>query len=106
MAKTIEWSKRKKRWILGLSLAMATTIALGVFSACKTPDNDNEEEEDSAALPTDTQILKNGNFEFYTEMTKEEKELRIGPIKNTRSNILYILVVIWKVFYLSTMTVL
>ncbi len=76
MAKTIEWSKRKKRWILGLSLAMATTIALGVFSACKTPDNDNEEEEDSAALPTDTQILKNGNFEFYTEMTKEEKELR------------------------------
>lgn len=85
MAKFFESGKWKKRLAFGLSLAMAATLSLGVLSACKTTgDTDDNEDEESAAMPTDTQLLKNGNFEFYSEMTKEEKELR--AVLNTPSS--------------------
>ncbi len=84
MAKLFESGKWKKRIALGISLTMAATLALGVFSACKTADDDAEEEETPAALPTDSQLLKNGNFEFYSEMMKEESELR--AVLNTPSS--------------------
>lgn len=77
MAKMNESGKRKKRWATGLSLSMAAVLSLGIFAACKTTDGEEEpEEEESAAMPADTQLLKNGDFEFYSEMTKDEDELR------------------------------
>ncbi len=78
MAKFLKSGKWKKGLSVGLSLAMAATLSLGVFSACKAAEEQKNEEEpeESAALPTDTQLLKNGNFEFYSEMTKEESELK------------------------------
>ena len=85
MAKLFESGKWKKRFALGLSLAMAATLSLGVFAACKTADEEEEpDEEESAAMPADSQLLKNGNFEYYTEMTKEESELK--SILNTPSS--------------------
>ncbi len=84
MAKIYGSGKWKKRWALGLSLTMAAVLSLGVFAACNNPDGGDEEEEDSAAIPADTQLLKNGDFEFYSEMTKDEDELR--AILNTPSN--------------------
>ena len=76
MAKLFKSGKWKKQIAMGLSLSMAAVLSLGIFSACKTTDDEQKEEEESAAMPADTQLLKNGNFEFYSEMTKEEKELR------------------------------
>ena len=76
MAKFLKSGKWKKGIAMGLSLSMAAVLSLGIFSACKTAEENNEEEEDSAAMPADTQLLKNGNFEFYSEMTKDEKDLR------------------------------
>lgn len=85
MAKIYGSGKWKKRWALGLSLSMAAVLSLGVFAACNNSDDDGDtEEEDSAAMPADTQLLKNGDFEFYSEMTKDEDELR--AILNTPSN--------------------
>ena len=77
MAKIYGSGKWKRRWAIGLSVSMAAVLSLGVFAACNNPDDGKEEEEEeSAAMPADTQLLKNGNFEFYSEMTKEEDELR------------------------------
>lgn len=85
MAKMFESAKWKKRLAFGTSLVMATTLALGVFAACKTTDDtEDPDEEDNAAMPADSQLLKNGNFEFYSEMTKEEKELK--NVLNTPSS--------------------
>ena len=67
MAKMNGSGKWKTRWALGLSLTMAAVLSLGVFAACNNPDDgDDNEEEESAAMPADTQLLKNGNFEFFT----------------------------------------
>ena len=85
MAKLFQSGKWKKRLAFGTSLVMATTLALGVFAACKTTDDtDTSDEEENAAMPADSQLLKNGNFEFYSEMTKEEKELK--NVLNTPSS--------------------
>lgn len=85
MAKLFESGKWKKRLATGLSLSMAATLALGVFAACKTTDDtDDTDEEETAAMPADTQLLKNGNFEFYSEMTKKEDELK--SVLNTPSS--------------------
>lgn len=86
MAKLFQSGKWKRRFAPVIALSMAATLSLGVFAACKTAEDnpDDGEEEESAAMPADTQLLKNGNFEFYSEMTKEESELR--SILNTPSN--------------------
>lgn len=77
MAKIYGSGKWKRRWAIGLSVSMAAVLSLGVFAACNNPDDGkDDEDEESAAMPADTQLLKNGNFEFYSEMTKEEDELR------------------------------
>ena len=76
MAKMFNSGKWKRRLTIGLSLSMAAVLSLGIFSACKTTDDDTAEEEESAAIPTDTQLLKNGDFRFYSEMMKDEKDLR------------------------------
>ncbi len=66
MAKIFENGKWKKRTLTALSLALATTFSLGMFSACASPSDDEDDSENKTA-PTDTQIIKNGNFEFYSD---------------------------------------
>ena len=56
--------KWKKRTVTGLALALSAVFTLGIFTAC-TNETDTEEEEDTAAAKTDTQLIKNGDFEFY-----------------------------------------
>ncbi len=65
MAKIFENGKWKKKTLTALSVVLAGTLSLGVFSACTTTEP--EEETESKVAPTDTQLIKNGNFEFYSD---------------------------------------
>ena len=67
MAKIFENGKWKKRTLTALSLALATTLSFGIFSACATNPDDGDDDTESKVAPTDTQIIKNGNFEFYSD---------------------------------------
>ena len=64
--------KWKKKTLTALSLSLAATLSLGVFSACTTAGTSEEEESPSKVAPTDTQILKNGNFEFYSDKLEDD----------------------------------
>ena len=75
MAKFFKSDKWKKGLTAGLCIALSATLSLGILSACgKKPAEDDDEED--TTLPTDTQLIKNGDFEFYNEMTKEEQDER------------------------------
>ena len=63
-------SKTRKRAITALSVFLAASLSLGVFAACGSV-TDPDDTTDSAALPADTQLIKNGNFEFYEEVVKD-----------------------------------
>jgi len=63
MAKIFENGRWKKRTLTALSVALATSLSLGIFSACDA--GDDEDDDDTVAAQTDTQLIKNGNFEFY-----------------------------------------
>ena len=76
MAKFFDSKKRKKRLAFLLGAALSATLALGAVSACATQPVTPEEPGDDTPTPTDTQPLKNGNFEFYKEMNKEFAEKR------------------------------
>ena len=76
MAKIFDSEKRKKRLTAALCAALSVTLSLGVASACKSKTENKNEDEDTASMPTDTQVIKNGNFEFFSEMTKEEIDER------------------------------
>ena len=65
MAKIFENKKWKKKTLTALSVALAASLSFGVLAACATTTEEPEEEEKVA--PTDTQVIKNGNFEFYSD---------------------------------------
>lgn len=75
MAKYLISKKWKKRTMTVLSAALCASLSLGFFAAC-APENDEDEQQDEAVAKTDTQLIKNGDFEFYSEMTKELKDKR------------------------------
>lgn len=52
-----------KSALLGI-MAMATSLSVGL-SACKKTDDGNED-SDNSTTKIDTQVIKNGNFEFYS----------------------------------------
>ncbi len=94
--------KRRKRALTALSALLAASLSLGVCAACGgTAAEPDDEESDTPAVPTDTQILKNGNFEFYgSEMVKDFGDKRTlistptswsfsqgNPTSDTRSGI-------------------
>ena len=56
--------------------ALSVTLGMGIFSACAGTSENNNEEEELPPLPADTQVIKNGNFEFFNDMTKKEKTER------------------------------
>ena len=66
MAKYFKTKQAKKRTIAAMSVALAATFSLGLFAACATPDDDGDE-DDSTTSKTDTQLIANGNFEFYSD---------------------------------------
>ncbi len=73
MAKFSKTSKWKKRTLTALSIALASSFTLGLLAACTTEET-TPEEDDSTVSATDTQLLRNGNFEFYNEKETEIAE--------------------------------
>ena len=85
MANKFWKEKWRKRTVLGATALLSFSLALGVFTACKSSDDDNDDEDNNTTVSrTDTQLIKNGDFEFYAEMDKETKEKR--TIINTPNN--------------------
>lgn len=78
-------SKTRKRAITALSVFLAASLSLGAIAACATTDTDTDTDTDSATLPADTQLIKNGNFEFYDEVVKEKKEEKKNLISTPNS---------------------
>lgn len=68
--------KWKKLLATTLGVGMAAALSLGIFTACNAPSDKDDEEDDTPAAKTDTQLIKNGDFEFYSESTKEKDDLR------------------------------
>ena len=65
-------SETWRKYVLSvLSLTVATTLSLGVFTACSDGSEDTDD-EDTAVSATDTQLIRNGNFEFYSDKDVEE----------------------------------
>ncbi len=109
MAKIFLNGKWKKRTVTALTLALSATFALGVLTACKTTTNDDEDEDETTSSVTDTQVIKNGNFEFYAEKETEELDERRqlintptswsftsgSPLSNTRSGIIDVEDTVW-----------
>ncbi len=84
MAKFIANGKRK-RWVALTSLALSATLSLGVLAACGGNETPPEEEEPEVSTPTDTQVIKNGNFEFFSEMTETKLSERRNLINDPTS---------------------
>ncbi len=74
MAKFFEPGKRKKRLLTALSALLTLTLSIGVVSACGAAKTPEEEEEETTPSKVDTQLLKNGNFEFYSESEEDEND--------------------------------
>ena len=71
----IFWKKNRKRAIAVLSITLAATLSMGVFAACGgTSATEDDDEPTSSAV--DTQLLKNGNFEFFSERDTKLEDKR------------------------------
>ncbi|MBR7186072.1 MAG: hypothetical protein IKD43_01030 [Clostridia bacterium] len=90
MAKFFDFGKGRKRLVGTLSLLLSATLTLGIVSACTTAGDPEEEEGKNPSLPVDTQLLKNGNFEYYNEMLEdvfdEKRDLINSPTDWTFSS--------------------
>ena len=68
MAKHFFHGKRRGA-LVALSAALCATLSLGMLAACgetaETPDDD--EDDTTSTSSTDTQLLRNGNFEYFSE---------------------------------------
>ncbi len=73
MAKFFKSGKRKKTVAIALGAMLSFSLSLGVIAACGPTDTTKEDEETTTSA-TDTQLLKNGNFEFYSESEEEDKD--------------------------------
>ena len=69
---------QRKRYALGaLSLALTATLSLGALSACGgTTETPSDDEDDTTVSATDTQLLRNGNFEFFAERETKHEDKR------------------------------
>ena len=79
--KTQTW---KRRGIAVLSVAFAATLSMGVFSACANT-TDSSESDPTPVAPTDTQLLKNGNFEFYSDNNLDETVKKLNIVSSPNS---------------------
>ena len=62
----------KRRSVALCSLALVASLSVGVFAACTPAEDTTDDEEEETVSQTDTQTIRNGNFEFYTENDVEE----------------------------------
>ncbi len=77
MAKFFLNEKWKKRSVTALSIALSLTLSAGILTACGNTDpSDDDDDDDTAVTEVDNQLLKNGNFEFYSEKNTELDEKR------------------------------
>ena len=77
--------KFRRRSLTALTLALSASLTLGVLAACTTPDTTTEEEEEETTSQTDTQKIRNGNFEFYSEMDVEDEKEKLDLISSPTS---------------------
>ena len=69
--------KWKRRSVLALSVALTASLSLGLFAACTgTTDDTTDEDDETTTTQTDTQTIRNGNFEFYSEMDEDLADKR------------------------------
>lgn len=47
--------------------AVATSLMIGMTAACANSEGSTEKEEDKTTTKVDNQLVKNGNFEFYSD---------------------------------------
>ena len=61
--------KWRRRTVAALSVTLAASLSLGIFAACTSDTTDDgTTDEETTTTQTDTQKIRNGNFEFYDEM--------------------------------------
>lgn len=76
-------SKRRYKYVF-LALACAASFSLtGIMTACK--EDSQEEEDDKKTSVEDTQLLKNGNFEYFTVPDGDKVEYLINTPTNWTS---------------------
>lgn len=83
MAKIFKSEKWKKRTLTALSAALATSLTFGALAACAP--GSSEKTEESPAAPKDTQLLKNGNFEFYSDNNLDDVTKKFNLINSPNS---------------------
>lgn len=75
MAKFYQSEKWRKRALSVTAVALSAAFSLGVFAACT--DNDDDDDDDTSSVSAvDTQTIKNGNFEFYSEKEDDYEDKR------------------------------
>lgn len=84
MAKLFKTKRSGKRGLFALSAILAVSLSLGTFSACAAKDDDNDD-NDTPASKTDTQLIKNGNFEFCPDNNQTEKNKKLNLINTPDS---------------------
>lgn len=64
-----KWFKNKNRFkTAAVSLAaFAAACTLGLGAACGTTPNEDDDDDDNKVTKQDTQVIKNGNFEFFDD---------------------------------------
>lgn len=68
--------KWKRRAGLALSVALTASLSLGIFAACTDGTTTDDDDEETTTSQTDTQKIRNGNFEFYSEMDEDLADKR------------------------------
>ncbi len=76
MAKHFFQGKRRGA-LVALSAALCATLSLGMLAACGgTANEPADDEEETTTSATDTQLLRNGNFEFFGERDTKLEDKR------------------------------
>ena len=75
------YSKKRALKYAAVALACLTSFSIAGCSACNTEDPD----DDKKTSKEDTQLLKNGNFEFF-DVPEKKKDENAPDRKSTRLN--------------------
>ena len=77
--------KFRRRSLAALTLALSATLTLSALAACAPADDTTDDEEETTTSQTDTQKIRNGNFEFYSEMDVEDRKEKLDLISSPDS---------------------
>ncbi len=84
MAKYFMTRQAKKRGVAALTVALAACLATGTLAACGETESTDPESE-TAATKSDSQLLKNGDFEFYGDNNLTERIKKLNLINTPDS---------------------